>query len=137
MTRLSFALLLAVSLLAASPRGTVAEDWPQWGGDPQRNMAADEPGLPDDFHPGRKKRDRLGFDPATARNVRFIARLGSENYSSPVVAGGRVYIGTNDEEIDDERFEPTRGACSSASTSGRANSSGDSSCRVWRSTARR
>ncbi len=109
MKRLSFALLLGVLLLAASLRGAVADDWPQWGGDQQRNMATDEPGLPDDFHPGRKKRDRLGFDPATARNVRFVARLGSENYSSPVVAGGRVYIGTNDEDIDDERFEPTRG----------------------------
>jgi len=68
-----------------------AADWPQWGGTPGRNMAAAETGIGDTFFPGKKKRDRLGFDPATAKNVRFIARLGSENYSAPVVAGGRIF----------------------------------------------
>ena len=86
-----------------------AADWPQWGGGPQRNMVSAETGIPDSFQPGRKKRDRLGFDPATASNVRFIVRLGSENYAAPVVAGGRVYIGTNDEDLDDPRLRPTRG----------------------------
>jgi outer membrane protein assembly factor BamB len=94
----------AVTCVTAS-----AADWTQWGGGPQRNMVAAERGIPETFFPGRKKRDRLGFDPATAKNVRFIARLGSENYSAPVVAGGRVYIGTNDEDIDDPRIRPTRG----------------------------
>ena len=97
------------SSLAAATAITQAGDWPQWGGGPLRNMVADERGLPDTFDPGRKKRDRLGFDPATAKNVRFIVRLGSENYSAPVVAGGRVYVGTNDEDLDDPRFQPTRG----------------------------
>lgn len=97
------------SCLAAVAAGASAGDWPQWGGGPQRNMVSPERGLPDDFHPGRRKRDRLGFDPATAKNVRFIVRLGSENYSAPVVAAGRVYVGTNDEDLDDPRFEPTRG----------------------------
>jgi outer membrane protein assembly factor BamB len=86
-----------------------AADWPQWGGDERRNMVAAETDLPDEFHPGRKRRDRLGFDPATAKNVRFNVRLGSENYSAPVVADGRVYVGTNDEDLDDPRLEPTRG----------------------------
>jgi outer membrane protein assembly factor BamB len=86
-----------------------AEDWPQWGGTDARNMAAAETGIPDTFNPGRKTRTRLGFDPTTARNVRFIARLGSENYSAPVIADGRIYIGTNDEDIDDPRIRPTRG----------------------------
>lgn len=97
---------LSVGAVAA---GALAADWPQWGGGPERNMAAAESGIPDTFEPGRKRRDRLGFDPATARNVRFIARLGSENYSAPVVADGRIFIGTNDEDIDDPRIEPTRG----------------------------
>ncbi|MGD0094714.1 MAG: PQQ-binding-like beta-propeller repeat protein, partial [Planctomycetota bacterium] len=35
------------------------------------------------------------FDPATARNVKWIAKLGSQSYSNPTVAGGRVFIGTN------------------------------------------
>ena len=86
-----------------------AADWPQWGGSPARNMAAAESGIPETFFPGKKKRDRLGFDPATARNVRFIARLGSENYSAPVVANGRIFICTNDEDLEDPRFRPTEG----------------------------
>ena len=89
--------------------GAPAADWTQWGGTSARNMAAAETGIPDTFHPGRKTRTRLGFDPATARNVRFVARLGSENYSAPVIAAGRIYIGTNDEDIDDPRITPTRG----------------------------
>lgn len=86
-----------------------AADWPQWGGTAARNMASPETGIPETFFPGKKKRDRLGLDPATARNVRFVVRLGSENYSAPIVAGGRVFIGTNDEDLDDPRFRSTEG----------------------------
>ncbi|MFM7108934.1 MAG: PQQ-binding-like beta-propeller repeat protein [Planctomycetaceae bacterium] len=109
MHRRVFTILVAGVCLAAVPLVASADDWPCWGGGPQRNMVSAERGLPADFNPGRKKRDRLGYDPATAKHVRFIVRLGSENYSAPVVADGRVYIGTNDEDLDDPRFEPTRG----------------------------
>jgi len=98
-------------LVAASWCGATghAADWPQWGGGQQRNLVSRETGIPAAFHPGKKKRDRLGFDPTTAKNVRWMVRLGSENYSGPVVARGRVFIGTNDEDLDDPRFRPTRG----------------------------
>jgi outer membrane protein assembly factor BamB len=99
---------IAVASLAASPDARAA-DWPQWGGGQYRNLVSAEGDLPAKFHPGRKQRTRLGFDPETTKNVRWLVRLGSENYSCPVVAGGRVYIGTNDEDLDDERFRPTRG----------------------------
>ncbi|MFM8702909.1 MAG: PQQ-binding-like beta-propeller repeat protein, partial [Planctomycetia bacterium] len=98
-----------VAAVALSTLPAAAADWPQWGGGPYRNLVAREPDLPAAFHPGRKRRDRLGFDPATSKNVRWMVRLGSENYSCPVVADGRVYIGTNDEDLDDPRFAPTRG----------------------------
>ena len=100
-------LLLATATLAVTPaRGS---DWPQWGGGPRRNLASAEAGLPATFHPGKRRRDHLGLDPATSKNVRWVARIGGENYSSAVVADGRVYVGTNDEEIDDPRFETTEG----------------------------
>jgi len=102
--------LVAVAALSAMTRSpATAADWPQWGGGQYRNLVSREAGLPASFHPGRKKRDRLGFDPATTKNVRWMVRLGSENYSCPVVANGRVYIGTNDEDLDDPRFQTTRG----------------------------
>ena len=103
------ALVTVVVLSAVTRSPAVAADWPQWGGGQYRNLVSREAGLPASFHPGRKKRDRLGFDPATTKNVRWMVRLGSENYSCPVVANGRVYIGTNDEDLDDPRFQTTRG----------------------------
>lgn len=101
------ALLIGMTLVAAAP--TKAGDWPQWGGGSSRNLASPERGLPTTFYPGKRRRDHLGLDPATAKNVRWVARIGGENYSSAVVADGRVFIGTNDEDIDDPRFQTTEG----------------------------
>jgi outer membrane protein assembly factor BamB len=100
---------LAASFGAGFAPSARADDWAQWGGGQRRNLVSHETGIPATFHPGKKKRDRLGFDPATAKNVRWMVRLGSENYSGPIVAKGRVYVGTNDEDLDDPRFRPTRG----------------------------
>jgi hypothetical protein len=101
----SHALVLAAACLVAPQRHARAADWTQWGGGQYRNLVSRETGVPARFFPGKKKRDRLGFDPATTKNVRWVVRLGSENYSGPVVADGRVYVGTNDEDIDDSRFK--------------------------------
>jgi outer membrane protein assembly factor BamB len=100
-----------VSLVACATTLSVASaaDWPQWGGNDSRNMASAEQGLPAEFDPGKKQRSRLGFDLKTAKNVKWCVRLGTENYSSPTIANGRVFIGTNDEALDDSRFRTTRG----------------------------
>jgi outer membrane protein assembly factor BamB len=71
---------LALWALGVPARAT---DQPQWGQAWSRNMVSDERGLPD------------SFDPATGRNIKWAAELGTETHSTPVVAGGRVYIGTN------------------------------------------
>src|SRR3954451_12958238 len=102
-------ILILWLLLLSIARVVSAADWPQWGGGQQRNMASAEKGLPATFDPGRKRRDRLGFDPSTSKNVKWMVRLGTENYSSPTIANGRVFIGANDEALDDARYEPTRG----------------------------
>ena len=88
---------------------TLAADWPQWGGSNTRNMAADEKDLPVVFEPGKKQSDGSGIDLRTTCNVRWVARLGTENYSSPVVADGKVFIGTNDACLTDPRYRPTGG----------------------------
>lgn len=72
-------------------------------------MVSTEKGLPVEFFPGPKQRAGLGFDVAKSKNVKWVAKLGSKNYSSPVIAAGRVYIGTNDELLDDPRFRSTGG----------------------------
>jgi outer membrane protein assembly factor BamB len=106
--RLRSCVFVCLAIFAYAQFGHSAE-WPQWGGNDQRNMASSEGHLPAEFHPGKKKRDRLGFDLKTANNIKWCVRLGTENYSSPTIAGGRVFIGTNDEALDDPRFRTTRG----------------------------
>jgi outer membrane protein assembly factor BamB len=54
-----------------------------WGGSPDRNMVSGETGIPAEW------------DIKTKKNVKWTAKLGSQTYGSPVVAGGRVYVGTN------------------------------------------
>lgn len=84
-------------------------DWPEWGGTPSRNMVSVEERLPSSFEPGKKRPDGTGIDMSTTRNVRWVAKLGTENYSSPVIADGRVFIGTNDNSLNDPRYAATEG----------------------------
>ena len=72
-------------------------------------MVSPEKNLAEIFVPGEKRADGLAIDPATTHNVKWVARLGSENYSTPVIAGGRVFIGTNDFNIGDPRYQSTQG----------------------------
>ena len=74
-----------------------AADQPQWGRAWSRNMVSDERGLPD------------SFDPETGRNIKWSAELGTETHSTPVVAGGRVYIGTNNGHPRDPAQQGDRG----------------------------
>ena len=72
-------------------------------------MSSDEKGLPVRFEPGKKASDGSGIELKTTCNVKWVAKLGSENYSCPVVADGKVFIGTNDADLDDQRYRPTGG----------------------------
>ncbi len=86
---------LFLTLLMALPTAATADDWPQWGGpDPGRNMVSPQTGLPDTFDPGTKTPD--GIAPGSATNVRWAVRLGSHIYGNATVAGGKVFVGTDD-----------------------------------------
>jgi outer membrane protein assembly factor BamB len=85
------------------------EDWPQFGGNFSRNAVSEEKGIPEWFEPGKKKSDGSGIEMATAKNVKWVARIGTENYSSPIVAAGKVFIGTNDVNLKDDRYRSTGG----------------------------
>lgn len=58
-------------------------DWPQWGGGPARNNTPDGTNIP------------TRWDTDTGENIRWSQTLGSETYGNPVVANGKVYVGTN------------------------------------------
>lgn len=66
-----------------SADGVTTGDWPMWGGDISRNMNNESTNL--DFD----------FDPDGGDDVLWTGALGSQTYGNPTVAGGRVYVGTN------------------------------------------
>jgi len=72
---------------AASGDRVVAGDWPMWGGDSSRNMVNATTQVAIDFEPAT--------DPAKGKKLLFVARLGSQTYGNPVVADGKVLVGTN------------------------------------------
>jgi outer membrane protein assembly factor BamB len=75
----------------------LAADQPQWGERWTRNLVSNEKHLPD------------RFDPVTGLNIRWRAKLGTQTHSTPMVANGRVYIGTNNEEPRDPKHQGDRG----------------------------
>jgi len=100
---------LVFACASAEAGGGRGGEWAQWGRDGSRNMVSDEVGLPASFGPGTRTLDGAGIDMATTRGVRWVVQLGSHTYGNPVVAGGKVIVGTNDAKIDDPRFKPTGG----------------------------
>ena len=97
------------SIFAITLSPAKGDDWPQFGGDNDRNLVSEEKNLPASFVPGKKRTDGSGIDMQTTKNVKWVARLGTENYSGPVVSGGKVFIGTNDVNLNDPRYKPTGG----------------------------
>jgi outer membrane protein assembly factor BamB len=89
------AILLLPALLAASEPGS--GNWPMWGGTPDRNMVSGMKGLPSEW------------DVATGKNIKWMAKLGSQSYGNPVVAGGMVFVGTNNELLRDPKQPGDRG----------------------------
>ncbi|HZL91209.1 MAG TPA: PQQ-binding-like beta-propeller repeat protein [Pirellulaceae bacterium] len=76
-------------------RMAASADWPQWGGSPSRNNVAQADRAPVDWNYGRFERKTGQWLTAGARNTKWVASLGSQTYSTPVVADGKVFIGTN------------------------------------------
>ncbi|NQU22494.1 MAG: PQQ-binding-like beta-propeller repeat protein [Candidatus Nealsonbacteria bacterium] len=88
---------LALLCAAAVATTAVGADRPQWGQAYSRNMVSDETNL------------STTFDPETGENVRWSAALGTETNSTPVVARGKVIIGTNNGQPRDPRHDGHRG----------------------------
>lgn len=89
--------ILALTVLCLLSAELFADDQPQWGNKWNRNMFSFEKNLPSTFNP------------ETGENIRWIAQLGSESHSTPIIANGRVYIGTNNDEPRNPRHKGDRG----------------------------
>lgn len=79
-----FFFFASFSVAAAEARPEAKRgDWPMWGGSPDRNMVSGEKGIPTEW------------DVKSGKNIKWVAPLGSQAYGNPVVADGKVFVGTN------------------------------------------
>jgi outer membrane protein assembly factor BamB len=88
-------LTIVTRLASASDPGS--GDWPMWGGTPDRNMVSNQKGMP------------ISWDVKTNKNIKWVAKLGSQSYGNVVVSGGQVYVGTNNEALRDPKQGGDRG----------------------------
>ncbi len=94
-TRIKRTLILLI-LAGAASLPLTSQDWPMWGGTPQRNMNSPMKGLPE------------SWEVKTGKNIKWKAQIGSTSYGNPVIADGKVFLGTNNAnprnpEIDGDR----------------------------------
>ena len=87
--------LIALLVVGISP--VLAQDVGMFGNTPSRNMASDETGLPAEW------------EASTGANVLWSQPVGSQAYGGPVVGGGRVFVGTNNESRRDPDIEGDKG----------------------------
>src|SRR5947207_2217546 len=67
--------------------------WVMYGGSPSRNMVNTRvKGLPAEWDIGNPKKKDKG------KNIKWVAELGSKSYGGPIVAGGKVIVGTNNQK---------------------------------------
>ena len=100
---------LAVFSFIIAASTVPAADQSQWGERYSRNMVSDETGLPERFEPGTRNSQTGGIDLPNDSGVKWVARLGALSYGSPVIAGGKVFVGTNNDAPRDERIQEDRG----------------------------
>jgi len=91
--RSTFAVIICVFCMTLSLK---AKDQPQWG-QRCRNMVSSETNIP------------ATFNPETGLNVKWAVPLGTQSYSTAVVANGKVFVGTNNDKPRDRRHKGDRG----------------------------
>lgn len=90
-------------------------DWPQWGGSSLRNNTPAGKNIPTDWDIGGYQHEtgvtlrRTGHVPAGSRNIKWVVPLGSQTWGNPVVANGRIFVGTNNGARYVDRFEGDMG----------------------------
>jgi outer membrane protein assembly factor BamB len=83
---------IAITFAAEEPK-----DSDMFGFTPSRNMVSNETGLVEKW------------DIKTGENVKWSAKIGSQTYGGPVVANGKVFVGTNNEALKNPKLSGDRG----------------------------
>jgi outer membrane protein assembly factor BamB len=88
-------LFLMLSGIASLP--LISQDWPMWGGTAQRNMTSAMKNLPE------------FWDVKNGKNIKWKVQIGSTSYGNPVVADGKIFLGTNNENPKNPEIEGDKG----------------------------
>ncbi len=89
--------LMTAALGATAAASAEEPEVVQYGNTPSRNMVSGEKGLPSEW------------DVSSGRNIKWSAKLGSQSYAGPVVSGGKVFVGTNNENQRNAKLKGDRG----------------------------
>ncbi|HEX3997988.1 MAG TPA: PQQ-binding-like beta-propeller repeat protein [Pirellulales bacterium] len=81
-------------------------DWNQWGGSSIRDNTPTGKNIPTDWNVGSFDDQTGAWKKEGAKNIRWAARLGSQSYGNPIVANGKVFIGTNNGSGYLKRYPP-------------------------------
>ena len=95
--------------LALTCCGASAGDWTTWGGDASRNMVSHESGIPATLDPGRRNPLTGQIDLSEAQNVKWVTRLGAHTFGTPVIAHGKIFIGTTNDAPRNPKIQGERG----------------------------
>jgi outer membrane protein assembly factor BamB len=99
-TTLALLAALLASACSAEDKKAEGRSWPMLGGSPGRNLANTvEKGIPDTFSVAKGKQ----------KNVKWVADLGTHSYGGPVVAGGKIFVGTNNDKPRDPGVKGDKG----------------------------
>ena len=83
---MKYCTFLAIAFLSLAVSPAFTADWHIWGGTQQRNMINTvEKNIPDTW------------DVTTGKNIKWVSQLGSQAFSTPIVAGGKIFVGTNNQ----------------------------------------
>ena len=94
----ALATVATLATLAPTPAfAAPSDDVAMYGGTPSRNMVSDETGLP------------ASWDLSSGENVLWMQTLGTQSYGGPVVAGGKIFVGTNNEARRNPKLDKDRG----------------------------
>jgi outer membrane protein assembly factor BamB len=88
-------LFLVLSCIASLP--LVSQDWPMWGGTAQRNMTSAMKNLPENW------------DVTSGKNIKWKVPIGTTSYGNPVVADGKIFLGTNNGNPRNPEIEGDKG----------------------------
>ncbi len=92
-------LIFTIGLLSVAAVSEVdaEKEFALWGGSLSRNMVSDEKNIPDKW------------DLESGENIKWTAELGSQSYAGPLVIGGKVFVGTNNEALYNPKLTGDRG----------------------------